>query len=99
MSRCVHYDEGMTTTTTTQPIGPRMMAALEILDRRGGQMTGKHRLAVLVGPHGSNSFGDRIVMRCVDRHLIELSGEPWSRQGYTLTLTDAGRETLAASRR
>jgi len=78
------------TTTKTYRIGPRMIQACKILLSKGGTMTGKHGLAVAVGPHGSNAFGDRIVMRCVRAGLIELSGDPHSRQGYTLTLTGRG---------
>jgi hypothetical protein len=86
----------MTTTakTKTRRVGPKMRWALDILAARGGTMQGKWNLARSVGPHGSNSYGDRVVMRCVDAGLIKLSGDAWGPRGYTLTLTDAGRAAL-----
>jgi hypothetical protein len=72
-----------------------MLQALHLLAlEEGGTMRGKARLARAVGPNGSNYYGDRIVMRCVDAGLIELSGDPWSQGGYTLTITEKGLSAI-----
>lgn len=89
----------MNTTTRTYRPGQRMIWALRVLAANGGEMYGKWNLARAVGPHGSNSFGDRIVRRCVARGYIALtgSGNGGRNGGYTMRLTDAGRSVLAAA--
>lgn len=84
------------THTTTRPIGPRMTQALGILKAHGGTITGKWNLARAVGPHGSNIYGDRTVMRCVARGLIALDGTGnGGRNGaYAVHLTPAGYASL-----
>ena len=72
-------------------IGPRMLDALNVL-AYSGPVVGKWNLARRVGPHGSNAYGDRIVMRCIRAGLIDFVLD--ERGVYTLTLSDAGRGAL-----
>ena len=68
-----------------------MFDALNAL-AHSGPVVGKWNLARRVGPHGSNAYGDRIVMRCIRAGLIDFTVD--ERGVYTLTLSDAGRGTL-----
>ena len=70
--------------------GPRTVAAVAFVAAHPG--TVKHAVAVAVGPHGSNAFGDRIVLRAIGRALIEnRSTDP---RRYALYVTPAGRALL-----
>ena len=68
-----------------------MFDALNAL-AHSGPVVGKWNLARRVGPHGSNAYGDRIVMRCIRAGLIDFTVD--GRGVYTLTLSDVGREAL-----
>ncbi len=68
-----------------------MFDALNAL-AHSGPVVGKWNLARRVGPHGSNAYGDRIVMRCIRAGLIDFTVD--GRAVYTLTLSDVGREAL-----
>lgn len=54
---------------TKEPrIGPKMIDVLEEVAK--GTHHTKHSVAVAVGPHHSNNYGDRTVMRCVKAGLV-----------------------------
>ena len=77
-------------------IGPRMLDALAMVNR--GKHTTKHSLAMAVGPNHSNSYGDRIVMRCVKAGLIafDVTHPKFVQRSIGVpVLTDAGRDVLA----
>lgn len=63
-----------------------MLDALNVL-AYSGPVVGKWNLARQVGPHGSDAYGDRIVMRCIRAGLIDFTVD--ERGVYTLTLSDA----------
>lgn len=52
-------------------IGPKMRSAVRIVESRGAFQS-RNQLAVIVGPHGSQDYGYRIVNRCKKRGLIDI---------------------------
>lgn len=79
------------TTLTGRP-GPRTLQAVAYVRTNPG--CAKYEVARWVGPHGSNSFGDRTVWRALRRGLIENKSDDPTR--YALYITDAGRAALDA---
>lgn len=68
----------------TQRIGPKMQAAAEYVRHHPGCT--KHEVSVAIGPHGSNNFGNRAVLRAIKAGLIEdRGGEPMR---YKLYVTE-----------
>lgn len=53
-------------------IGPKMREALIYVQTHPG--CSKHEVAKAVGPHGSNAFGDRVVLRTLAAGLIANRG-------------------------
>jgi hypothetical protein len=72
-------------------IGDRMHSATAYVAGHPG--CSKYEVSVAVGPHGSNSYGDRIVLRAIRAGLIE-NRSPEGSWFYALHVTDAGRELL-----
>lgn len=81
----------MTTRTFRSRPGPCTLNAVRWVALYPGET--KHFIAVRVGPHGSNAYGDRTVLRAMARGLIEnRSTDP---RRYALFITDVGRAALA----
>jgi hypothetical protein len=76
-------------------LGPQMRYCLQRV--RDGQDLTKYALAVAIGPHHSNNYGDRIVMRCFKAGLIIFDDQDPRAVNKSIgvpKLTDAGRAAL-----
>jgi hypothetical protein len=77
-------------------VGPRMHAAIRAVAHRGPYAS-KNKLAIGVGPHGSQDYGYRIVNRCIKKKLlvVDPTHEDAAPSGQgAVRLTDKGARYL-----